>query len=294
MNAGAGAETAWLAERDRLLGLAYRLLGSVAEAEDVVSEVYLRLLRVGVATLDDPAAWLTTVTTRAALDVLRSARVRREAYVGPWLPEPVATGGDPAEGAIVAESITMALLVVLETLSPLERAVFVLREAFHHDHAAIAAILGRSEASVRQTAHRARAHVEARRPRYEPDQARRDEVARRFLAAAAGGSVPALLAVLAEDVTLVADGGGGATAARRPVTGAARVAAFLAGLAAQATDRHRLRLAEVNGDTAVLLEEDAAIVSVVTFEIADDRVSAIRIVRNPAKLRGVQSPQREA
>jgi RNA polymerase sigma-70 factor (ECF subfamily) len=281
-------EEIWLAERDRLVGLAYRLLGSIAEAEDVVSEVYLRLRRVDAATLDDPAAWLTTVTTRAALDVLRSARRRRETYVGPWLPEPVATGGDPADGVAGAETVTMALLVVLETLSPLERAVFVLHEVFSYDHAAIAGMLDRSEAAVRQTARRARAHVEARRPRFEPDPGRRQEVARRFLAACAGGSIPALLEVLADDVELTSDGGGVVTAARRPLSGARRVAAFLVGLAAQAKPRHRSRLAEVNADTALLLTEDGALTSVVTFEIADDRVTAIRIVRNPAKLGGVR------
>lgn len=281
------AEEVWVGERDRLIGLAYRLLGSITEAEDVVSEVYLRLRRVDLATVGEPAAWLTTVTTRAALDVLRSARVRREAYVGPWLPEPVGAGGDPGEHAAAAASVDLALLVVLETLSPLERAVFVLREVFAHDHATIAAILGRSEVAVRQTARRARAHVQARRPRFEPDPARREEVVRRFLAAATGGSVPALLEVLAEDVVLVSDGGGVVSAARRPITGAGRVAGFLAGLVRLATDRHRLRLLRVNGHAAVVLEEDGALAGVYALDVADGRVTAIHVIRNPAKLGAV-------
>ncbi len=251
-----------------------------------MSEVYLRLRRVDLATVGEPAAWLTTVTTRAALDVLRSARVRREAYVGPWLPEPVGAGGDPGEHAAAAASVDLALLVVLETLSPLERAVFVLREVFAHDHATIAAILGRSEVAVRQTARRARAHVQARRPRFEPDPARREEVVRRFLAAATGGSVPALLEVLAEDVVLVSDGGGVVSAAR-PITGAGRVAGFLAGLVRLATDRHRLRLLRVNGHAAVVLEEDGALAGVYALDVADGRVTAIHVIRNPAKLGAV-------
>lgn len=280
---------AWLQERERLVRLAYRLLGSVAEAEDVASESYLRLRRVERAgeVVDDPAAWLTTVTVRLALDVLRSARHRRETYVGPWLPEPLSTEGDPAEEVALAESLSMALLVVLETLSPLERAVFVLREVFAFDHAAIAAMLERSEPAVRQTARRARAHVAARRPRFEPDRARRSEVAQRFLAACSGGSVGALLEVLSADVVMTSDGGGVVTAARKPIEGRDRVGGFIAGLLGQATGRETFRLAEVNAAPSLLLFEDGALTGVYALQVADGAVVAIHALRNPAKLAGL-------
>lgn len=276
----------WLDERERLVRLAYRLLGSVAEAEDVVSDAYMRL-RGSDPAPDDPAAWLTTVTVRLALDVLRSARHRREAYVGSWLPEPLSTEGDPADAVALAESLSTALLVVLETLSPLERAVFVLREVFAFEHSAIAAMLERSEPAVRQTARRARAHVAARRPRFEPDRERRNEVAQRFLAACTGGSVHALVEVLAEDVVMTSDGGGAVSAARKPLEGRERVVGFLAGLLRLATGRETFRLAEVNAAPATLLFEDGVLTGVYALQIADDRIVAIHAMRNPAKLAGL-------
>jgi RNA polymerase sigma-70 factor, ECF subfamily len=186
--------SAWRAERDRLVGLAYRMLGSVADAEEVVQEAFLRLHRSpGVA---DPAAWLTTVVSRLCLDHLGTARARREVSVGQWLPEPLLGQPDPQDGVALAESVSTALLVVLEALSPLERVVFVLHEAFGFDHPAIAAALCRSPAAVRQVATRARRHVQARRPRFDAGAAQRDRVARAFLAACAGGDLEWLLAVL--------------------------------------------------------------------------------------------------
>jgi len=280
---------AWLQERERLVRLAYRMLGSLAEAEDVASEAYLRLRRAGEAgtAVNDPAAWLTTATVRLALDVLRSARLRREAYVGPWLPEPLATGRDPADEVALAESLSVALLVVLETLSPLERAVFVLREVFAFDHAAIAAMLERSEPAVRQTARRARAHVAARRPRFEPDRDRRAEVAQRFLDACTGGSVTALVEVLSDGVVMTSDGGGAVSAARKPIEGRDRVAGFVAGLLRQATGRETFRLAEVNAAPAVLIVEDGELTGVYALQVVDGRVGAIHALRNPAKLSGL-------
>jgi len=276
----------WLQERERLVRLAYRLLGSVAEAEDVVSEAYLRLRRAGAegGTIHEPAAWLTTVSVRLALDVLRSARQRRETYVGSWLPEPLATEGDPADEVALAESLSMALLVVLETLSPLERAVFVLHEIFAFDHPSIATMLDRSEPAVRQTARRARAHVAARRPRFEPDRDRRTEVAHRFMAACAGGSVSALVEVLSADVVMTSDGGGVVTAARKPVEGRDRVVGFLTGLLALATGLETFRLAEVNAAPAVLILEDGVLTGVYGLHVTDGRIVAIHAVRNPAKL----------
>lgn len=279
------AAGAWIAERDRLVGLAYRMLGSVAEAEDVVAEAYLRLDRAGASTVREPAAWLTTATTRLALDVLRSARRTRESYVGTWLPEPVDTS-DPAGDVEHAESVSMALMVVLEALAPAERAVFVLREAFGYDHAAIAEMLGRSEAAVRQTAHRARAAVAARRPRFEPDRERRDQVARRFMAACAGDDVGALVALLAEDAVLVSDGGGRAPAARRPIQGADAVARFLLGLVrVGATRGITATLTELNACPGVLVTEGGAVTSAFVLDVVDDRIAVVRAVRNPDKLR---------
>jgi RNA polymerase sigma-70 factor (ECF subfamily) len=278
-------EQVWLAERPRLLGLAYRLLGSYSEAEDVLSEAYLRLRG---ADVDDPPAWLTTVVTHLCLDVLRSARVRREAYVGPWLPEPIATEGDPADDVARAESVSMALLVVLESLSPLERAVFVLREVFAYDYATIAAMLGRSEQAVRQMGHRAREHVEARRPRFEPDRERRRKVAQRFWEACRSGRVEPLIAVLAEDVTLASDGGGVVPAARHPRRGARAVAMFVRSLLRQATGQETVRFAELNAAPAIIVTPEDGMTTAVMLETEDERVARIWIVRNPAKLRGLQ------
>lgn len=276
----------WLAERGRLLGLAYRLLGSVSEAEDVLSEAYLRLQAAG--ELDEPAAWLTTVVTRLCVDVLRSARVRREAYVGPWLPEPIATDADPADDVARAESVSMALLVVLESLSPLERAVFVLHEVFAYDYASVAAMLGRSQEAVRQMAHRARQHVEARRPRFEPDRERRRQVAQRFWDAVGSGRVEPLIAVLAPDVTLASDGGGVVPATRHPRQGAQRVAAFLRSLLNQATGNERIRFAELNAAPAILVTQEDGTTSAMVLETEGEQVARIWIVRNPAKLRALQ------
>ncbi len=275
-------EEVWLTERDRLLGLAYRLLGSASEAEDVLSEAYLRLHTA--EDIDDPPAWLTTVVTRLCIDVLRSARVRREAYVGPWLPEPIATEGDPAEDVVNAESVSMALLVVLESLSPLERAVFVLHEVFAYDHASVAGMLGRSEPAVRQMAHRARDHVQARRPRFEPDRERRRQVAERFWQACTSGRIEPLIAVLAEDVTMTSDGGGVVPAARRPFTGVQRVIRVIRSLGRQVTGRETVRFTELNAAPAIILTEDSGIVSAIVLETDGDRVARIWIVRNPAKL----------
>jgi RNA polymerase sigma-70 factor, ECF subfamily len=281
-------EEVWLAERARLLGLAYRLLGSVSEAEDVLSEAYLRLRAAGLAAIDDPPAWLTTVVTRLCIDVLRSARARREAYVGPWLPEPIATGGDPADHVADAESVSMALLVVLESLSPLERAVFVLREVFAYDYASVAGILGRSEQAVRQMAHRAREHVRARRPRFEPDRERRRLVAERFWEACTSGQVEPLIAVLAEDVTLTSDGGGVVLAARRPLAGVQQVVRFIRGLSRQTTGRETVQFTELNAAPAVILHEENGTTSAIVLETDGARVARIWLVRNPAKLRALE------
>lgn len=284
-------------QRGLLLGVAYHILGSVADAEDAVQDAWLRWDRARPAEVADPRAYLVTVTTRLALDRLRRAKARRETYVGPWLPEPLLTGPDVAEDVERAESVSLALLVVLETLSPLERAVFVLRESFGYSHAEIAAILGRREAAVRQLARRAREHVEARRPRYDADPEARRRVTERFLAACLGGDLPALLAVLAPGVTLVADGGGEALAPRRPLHGAEQVARFLAAIATEAqlarflgsvgagpVPEVRVRLARVNGGPGIVVIARETPVSAMALDVADDLVQTVYLIASPRKL----------
>src|SRR5215216_4540623 len=213
--------------RDLLISVAYRILGSVTEAEDTVQEAWLRWCKVDLAEVSNPRAFLVRVTTRLAIDRLRRVKARRESYVDPWLPEPVLTGYDVAEDVALAESVSMAMLVVLETLSPLERAVCVLREAFGMPYAEIGEVIGRKEEAVRQLARRARNHVRERGARFETDQETRRHVTERFLEAAVGGDVEALMEILAPGVTLVGDGGRRARAPRRPVHGADNVARFL-------------------------------------------------------------------
>src|SRR5215204_3912659 len=219
--------------RALLISVAYRILGSVTDAEDTVQEAWLRWSGVNTSDVRDPRAFLVRVTTRLAIDRLRRATTLRESYVGPWLPEPILTGRDVAEDVALAESVNMAMLVVLETLSPLERAVFVLREAFGMSYAEIANVLGRRVEAVRQLGHRARDHVQERRSRFDADQSEQRRVTERFLEATSTGDLEGLMAVLAPEVTLVADGGGRALAPRRPIWGAEKVARFLLAIATE-------------------------------------------------------------
>jgi RNA polymerase sigma-70 factor (ECF subfamily) len=287
--------------RRLLFAVAYQMLGSVADAEDVVQDAWLRWSAADRSGVDDERAYLVQIATRLALDRLRSARSRRESYVGPWLPEPLLTGGgigtgsppvDPSEAAEVGEQVSLALLVVLETLSPTERAVFVLREVFGLPAAEVAAALGSTEVAVRQTAHRAREHVRARRPRFDADRRAQREVTERFLAAAAGGDVDALLAALAPDVVLVSDGGGKAKAALRPITGAGKVARFLAGVSAQGLTVPDLRVevADVNGGPAIVAWAGGKPFLSMSMVLGEDgRIEQVLLVRNPDKLRGIGS-----
>ena len=270
--------------RDLLRAVAYRMLGSVGDAEDVVQETWLRWQRTERAGIADPRAYLVRVATRLALDHLRRLKTRRESYLGPWLPEPISTGGDLADDVEVAESVSLALLVVLETLSPLERAVFVLREAFGFPYAEIAAILERSEPAVRQLARRARGHIDARRPRFEADPEARRRVTERFLAAATTGDLQGLLAVLAPGVTLVADGGGHAPAPRRPIEGAARVARFLVGVARAPLPDQWIGLAPINGESGIVVVLRGAPIAALVLDVAEDAVRSIYLVANPDKL----------
>jgi RNA polymerase sigma-70 factor (TIGR02957 family) len=288
--------------RRLLFGVAYQMLGSVADAEDTVQDAWLRWSAADRSEVTDPRAYLVQVTTRLALDRLRSAQSRRESYVGPWLPEPLLTAppvasGPPApspdEAAELGEQVSLALLVVLETLSPVERAVFVLREVFGVSAAEVGDILGRSEPAVRQLAHRAREHVEARRPRFDTDRREQREVTERFLAAAAGGDVDSLLAALAPDVVLITDGGGRARAARRPITGADKVARFLVGIAQQGADIPGLRMevAEVNGWPAIVGWVGAEPFGSISLTLSGERIHQILVVVNPDKLAGLSADQ---
>jgi RNA polymerase sigma factor (sigma-70 family) len=281
--------TASFAEhRDLLFSVVYNLLGTVSDTEDVLQDTWLAWASSGREEVANARAYLLRIAVNQALSRLRRERRNREAYVGPWLPEPLATGTDGAESAERAEAVSMAMLVVLETLTPLERTVFVLHEVFGYEHAEIAAVLGRSPAAVRQLAHRAREHVRARRPRYQPDPSARRAATERFLAAALGGDLHGLLEVLAPEVTLWGDGGGRlGGAARRVVQGRDKVARLLvAGAARYRTADLVIGYAEVNGGPAALLFRGAELFGVVVVDLTErgDRVRAVYGVFNPDKL----------
>ncbi|MEU9454280.1 RNA polymerase sigma-70 factor [Streptomyces sp. NPDC048277] len=280
------------AHRPVLMGVAYRMLGRVADAEDVVQDAWLRWSGADRGEVREPRGYLVRITTRLAIDRLRQIRTRGETYVGPWLPEPYVTGvgataPDAAERAELADSVSLAVLVVLESLSPLERAVFVLREAFGYPHAEIAAMLDRGEAAVRQLAGRARRHVDERRPRYEVDPAQRRDLTERFLAAAAEGDLEGLMSLLAPDVRLVSDGGGKATAALRVIVTPGKVGRFLLGAARKEGTGLSFRFLEINGGPAVLLLAEGRPDGVLQLDVADGLVRAVHIIRNPDKLRSL-------
>lgn len=286
-NAGDDPTTAFAAQRPLLVGVAYRVLGSMSDAEDAVQDAWLRWAKVRHDDIIDPRAFLVRVTTRLAIDRLRRRQARREAYVGEWLPEPILTGQGPADDAELAESVSMGLLLVLETLSPLERAVFVLREAFGFTHAEIGDIIDRNEAAVRQLARRAREHVAERRPRFDTDATMQREVTERFLAASANGDLDGLLQVLAPGVTLVADSGGKTRAPLLPVIGADKVARFLVAAAGRQIPDLRTWLAEINGGPGVVASSGGVAVAVAALEISGGLIHTIRLVANPDKLRGM-------
>jgi RNA polymerase sigma-70 factor (TIGR02957 family) len=277
--------------RRLLFGVAYQMLGSVADAEDVVQDAWLRWSSADRSDVADERAYLVRTVSRLALDRLSSARARRETYVGSWLPEPLATGAeaDPAEAVELADQVSLAMLVVLETLSPVERAMFVLREVFGLPTAEVARVLDRSEAAVRQLAHRAREHVEARQPRFDADRAATREVTERFLAACVGGDVDALLAALAPDVVLLSDGGGRAKAPLRPIHGAAKVARFLAAVGPQGAEVPGLQAAiiDVNGAPAVAAWSGAGPYMALQVVVADGLISQVLLLTNPDKLAGI-------
>ena len=295
-DAGGSTTAVYQSLRPLLFSIAYRMLGSVAEAEDVVQESFLRYHRV-VASQgepESPKAYLSAVVTRLSIDQLRSARVRRESYVGDWLPEPVLTGAsplsepaaDPQEHAEQADSLSMAFLLLLERLTPLERAVFLLHDVFSYGYDETAGIVGRSASTCRQLAHRARQHIDAERPRFDVAASERAELAARFFAAVGSGDMVGLLGLLAADVEVHGDSGGVPPSWRKPIVGRDHVGKLLAALGKQLSFVHgSIRLTEVNGQPgALVLGPDGSLISVFSIDIADGQVQTVRSVISRAKL----------
>jgi RNA polymerase sigma-70 factor (ECF subfamily) len=280
------------AQRSRLFGVAYRMLGSASDAEDVVQDAWLRYSSARPADLRSPTAYLTTIVTRLCLDRLKSARAAREEYVGTWLPEPAVTDDarGPERSVALAESVTLAFMVLLETLSPEERAAFLLREVFDHEYDEIAAMLDTTPANCRQLFHRAKARIEDRRPRFREAAREKRPLLGRFVNALRGGDAGELASVLAEDVGFWSDGGGKVLAARRPVFGRDHVATMLAGFKRTASSAGvdlatvTLDITEVNGEPAMLMRVAGRLDSVYAFTVKDDVIAAIHVVRNPDKL----------
>jgi RNA polymerase sigma-70 factor (ECF subfamily) len=282
--------------RPLLFTIAYEILGRATESDDVLQESYLRWAEVDLSTVRDTKAYLAQLVTRQSLNALRAQSRRREDYVGPWLPEPLLleTGDntDASSDVILAESVSMAMLVVLETLSPDERAVFVLREVFGFSHDEIADTIGKSAAAVRQMAHRAREHVQSRRKRFEPvDPKLSVEITARFFAAASTGDVDGLIEMLSNDVVWTADSDGKVSAARRPVTGAERVAKLVIGLVRLAGESGRVEPAMYNNAPALKLYMGDSFEGIITVEITEGRISHFYAMRNPDKLTGVDIPR---
>jgi RNA polymerase sigma-70 factor, ECF subfamily len=272
--------------RPLLFTIVYEILGSATESDDVLQDSYLRWAQVELATVRDTKSYLAQLVTRQALNALRAGARRREDYVGPWLPEPLLLDErDAAEDMVLAESVSMAMLVLLETLRPDERAVFVLREVFGFGYDEIASAVGKSAATVRQVAHRAREHVQARRKRFEPvDPQQNAELTTQFLAAAATGDMDTLMSMLAPDATWIADGGGKASAARRPVVGAEKVAGVVVGLVRRGLRDMRLEMATANSAPAVVFYSGDHLEGVITVEIVDGVITNFYAMRNPDKL----------
>jgi RNA polymerase sigma-70 factor (ECF subfamily) len=277
--------------RPLLFSIAYRMLGSASDAEDIVQEAFLRFHRETAAgtRVESPKSYLSAVTTRLCIDHLRSARVRRESYVGTWLPEPLLTDetSDAERHAETADSLSMGFLVLLESLTPVERAVFLLREVFEYDYDEIASVVSKSEENCRQIAVRARRQVQAGKPRFEASKAEREELARRFFRAAGEGDVESLVGMLAADVVAYADGGGKATAFPRPVHGRDKVLRLLQAGAARGgrLSVAGIRLAEINGQPgAMFLDPDGVPVAALSLDIADGQVQTLHAVNNPEKL----------
>jgi RNA polymerase sigma-70 factor (TIGR02957 family) len=283
------ATESFVAHRNLLFTIAYEMLGSAADAEDVLQEAWLRWVRVDWEQVRDDRAFLVRITTRLSLDRLRTMKRRKESYVGPWLPEPLLTAPDVAEDVELAESVSMAIMMVLETLSPTERAVFVLREAFGFEYEEIAAAVDKNPAAVRQIAHRARRHVEARRPRESVTPAEAQAAAESFRHALDTGDFQSLLDVLAPDVVLVTDGGGLKRAALRPIVGAESVMRYVSGGITKSGAALSCALTVINGNPAVLMRVDGVVDGVLALRVENALVTGMYYVRNPEKLTRVDT-----
>ena len=276
--------------RSLLFSITYRMLGSVADAEDVVQDTYLRWRDVTEEEVRSPRSYLSAMVTRLSINRLRSAQARREEYVGPWLPEPLLSNRvegitiDPAE---LDESLSMAFLVLLESLNPVERAVFLLREVFDYDYEEISRIVGKSEANCRQIAHRARQSVAARRPRFEHSPEQEERLTERFVEACMSGDMEGLISLLSEDITLWSDGGGKVAAAPYPIHGPERVARFLLGVLRTVPPGFSARPVRVNGGPGVVGYVDGHPTGVVAIDVADERLRSVHIVVNPDKLQAI-------
>jgi RNA polymerase sigma-70 factor (TIGR02957 family) len=283
------ATEAFVAHRNLLFTVAYEMLGSAADAEDVLQETWLRWVEVDLEQVRDQRAYLVRITTRQALNRLRAMSRRKESYVGPWLPEPLLTAPDVAQDVELAESVSMAVMLVLETLSPTERAVFVLREVFDVGYDEIAAAVDKTPAAVRQIAHRARRHVDARRPREVVSQSETRAALESFRRALEGGNLQGLLDVLAPEVVYMGDGGGVKHAALRPITGAEKVARLLVGGLGKNTIPVAFGPTVVNGSPALVIHLDGELDAILAARVEAGRITGLYIVRNPEKLSRIDS-----
>ncbi len=286
--------------RNLLFSIAYRILGSAADGEDVVQDAWFKWSAEDRSQVSDPKAYLARIVSNLSIERLRSTRRKRETYVGPWLPEPILTESDAADDVANAESVSMAMLVVLETLSPIERAVFVLKEVFDFSYGEIAEAVERSESAVRQAGHRAREHVQARRPRFETDRVTKQQATERFFAATTGGDINELMELLAPEVTLWTDGGGKVRQAMRPIVGAANVARWLAGVASRPYEGVEIadmtaELVDINGGPGIVMRGAGRVIATITVDLdADGRIATVHNVANPDKLRAVNGGVKRA
>lgn len=272
--------------QDDLFSLAYRMLGTVSDAEDIVQEAFLRWQRVEPSTVDSPRAYLTSIATRLCIDHLRSARKQRETYIGPWLPEPIASASfeQPEYPVELAESLRVAFLMVLEHLSPTERAVFLLHDVFDYAYAEVATIVGKSEANCRQIARRARQHLKQHRPRFDANEQEQTQLVQHFLVAVQEGDLEGLMRLLAPDAVLYSDGGGKAIAARKPIEGAYKIAHFFITTARKAGEQVQAQPLVINGTAGAFIYEAGHLTTTITAQVEDGRIQALYTVRNPDKL----------
>ncbi len=280
--------------RGMLFGIAYRMVGSVMEAEDIVQDAFLRYQRADPDTIDSPQAYLRTIVTRLSLDHLKSAKVQRETYIGPWLPEPILTenqpqASNPVDKFTETESLSMAFLLLLESLSPIERAVFLLREVFDYSYKEIAQMVNKSEANCRQAFRHAKQHIVAKRPRFQAEPEAHEQMLLQFMTAVQSGDLEGLKSLLAEDVVSTSDGGGKKTAATRPLLGPDAVAKFFIGLAKNPPPNLFTQIRQMNGRAAVVLMDGEDIDSIIALEVMDGRIQNITAVRNPDKLGHLKS-----